>query len=122
MKMIIKLSIPALCLGLGITVLSSCEKNNDLAPLNTRELSVKPSPPPILNGQGGSSGKELYDYTKLNLNPKPKIGIPQIGTLPTLYGQGGTSGAAFFDYKRLDLNPKLKFEPEPEPWQIILKP
>jgi len=122
MKMMNRLTIPAICLGFGITVLSSCEKNNDLAPLNTRELSVKPSPPPVLNGQGGTSGKELYDYNKLNLNPKPKIGIPQTGTLPILYGQGGTSGASFFDYKRLDLNPKLKFEPDPEPWKLSQRP
>ena len=122
MKMMNRFTIPAICLGFGVTVLFSCEKNTDLAPINTRGLGLKPSPPPVLNGQGGTSGKELYDYNKLNLNPKPKIGIPQIGNSPILYGQGGTSGVDFFDYKKLDLNPKLKFEPEPEPWKVGLKP
>ncbi|MCX6167315.1 MAG: hypothetical protein NT021_04950 [Sphingobacteriales bacterium] len=74
MKIKNRLTIPAICLGFGITVLFSCEKNTDLAPINSKEMSLKPSPPPVLNGQGGRSGAEFFDFKRLHLNPKLKVG------------------------------------------------
>ncbi|MFM6954247.1 MAG: hypothetical protein ACKOWL_04615 [Sphingobacteriaceae bacterium] len=126
MKRVKKLITPAVCLGVGITLLCACEKSTEFAPstppANNMVLGPQTTPPPVLTGQGGSSGSQYFDYRKLDLAPKPKYGTPQTGPAPVLTGQGGSSGVQYYDYRKLNLAPKLKPDPDPEPWKEITKP
>jgi hypothetical protein len=94
---------PAICLGLGIIVLSACEKSTEFTPSTAEgRLAV---------------GQEV-DYKSLILAPVAPIDPRQTTTTTTTLDRGNGSGIEYYyDYRKLELYPLPKPDPDPEPWK-----
>jgi PBP1b-binding outer membrane lipoprotein LpoB len=103
MKKIKNLIGPAVCVGLGMMVLSACEKSTEFTPSTAdRRLAV---------------GQEM-DYKSLILAPNAPIDTRQtIPTSTSLDKGNGLGTAYYYDYRKLELYPLPKPDPDPEPWK-----
>ena len=103
MKKIKNLIGPAVCLGLGMMVLSACEKSTEFTPSTADgRLAV---------------GQEM-DYKSLILAPNAPIDTRQTIPTSTSLDKGNGSGTAYYyDFRKLELYPLPKPDPDPEPWK-----
>jgi hypothetical protein len=103
MRKIKDLRGPVVCLGLGIIVLSACEKSTEFTP-STAEARL-------------AVGQEL-DYKSHILAPGTLIDPRQTTTTTTTLDRGNGSGIEYYyDYRKLKLYPLPKPDPDPEPWK-----
>jgi PBP1b-binding outer membrane lipoprotein LpoB len=103
MKKIKNLLGPTVCLGLGIIVLSACEKSTEFTPSTAEgKLAV---------------GQEV-DYKSLILAPDAPIDTRQTTPASTSLDKGNGLGIEYYyDYRKLELYPLPKPDPDPEPWK-----
>lgn len=103
MKKIKNLIGPAVCLGLGMMVLSACEKSTEFTP-RTADGRV-------------AVGQEM-NYKSLILVQDAPINTRQTTPTTTCLDKGNGSGTAYYyDYRKLELYPIPKPDPDPEPWK-----
>lgn len=103
MKKIKNLISPAVCLGLGMMVLSACEKSTEFTPSTADgRLAV---------------GQEM-DLKSPIVAPDAPIDTRQTTPTSTSLDKGNGSGTAYYyDYRKLELYPLPKPDPDPEPWK-----
>jgi len=103
MKKIKNLLGPAVCLGLGIIVLSACEKSTEFTPSSADERVAV--------------GQEM-DSRNLILAPVAPIDTRQTTPATTSLDKGNGSGIEYYyDYRKLELYPLPNPDPDPEPWK-----
>jgi PBP1b-binding outer membrane lipoprotein LpoB len=108
MKKIKNLIGPAVCLGLGMMVLSACEKSTKFTPSTADgRLAV---------------GQEM-NFKSLIVAPDAPIDTRQTTPASTSLDKGNGLGIAYYyDYRKIELYPLPKPDPDPEPWSLKLNP